>query len=142
MKTKIGGIFFKLLDKHFLKKSPLVKVSIRSTVKLSYSCTGNMLNIVKRHKCKIATCRNIGGGVKTKPCNCKNKNNCPSGNECHVEGVVYSAEVSNGSGLKKTYIGCTKGPFKKRFYNHTTPFKLESHRHDTKVKLQMAETCV
>lgn len=119
------------MDKDFPKNSPLAKVFNRSTVKISYSCTGNMSNIVETQ------CENIRGRKswrsKEKPCNCRDKNNCPLSRECQAEGIVYSAEVSDGTGFKRTYIGYTEGPFKKSFYKHTTSFRLESHRSDTKL---------
>lgn len=72
----------------------------RSTLKYSYSCTGNTLNIVKNHNAKILAAEKSGGG-KTNPRNCRDKNNCLLSGECQAEGIVYSAEVSDVNGLNR-----------------------------------------
>ena len=51
--TNIGKEFFKLLQLHFPKQHLLHSIFNRNTVKLSYSCTTNMDNILKAHNAKI-----------------------------------------------------------------------------------------
>ena len=51
--TNIGKEFFKLLQLHFPKQHPLHSIFNRNTVKLSYSYTTNMDNILKAHNAKI-----------------------------------------------------------------------------------------
>ena len=51
--TNIGREFFKLLQLHFPKQHPFHCIFNKNTVKLSYSCTTNMDNIVKAHNAKI-----------------------------------------------------------------------------------------
>ena len=51
--TNIGKEFFKLLQLHFPKQHPLHSIFNRNTVKLSYTCTTNMDNILKAHNAKI-----------------------------------------------------------------------------------------
>ena len=46
VKTKIGGTFFYLLQKHFPKDSALYKLINKSNVKLSYSCVSSMRKII------------------------------------------------------------------------------------------------
>lgn len=127
LKTKIRKIF-KLLDKHF-PKNLLAKVFNRNMMKLSYSCTGNLKNVIKSPK--ILEMERSGRGEKKKS-NCRNENNCPLDGECYTEGIIYTAEVSDNNCFKKTYIGCIEDPFKKRFYNHASSFRLRSYRSDTK----------
>ena len=45
-------IYFKLLQLHFPKRHPLHSIFNRNTVKLSYSCSTNMDNILKAHNAK------------------------------------------------------------------------------------------
>ena len=51
--TNIGREFFKLLQLHFPKQHPFHCIFNKNTVKLLYSCTTNMDNIVKAHNAKI-----------------------------------------------------------------------------------------
>ena len=53
VKTNIGKIFLKLVDKHFPKSNKLHKIFNRNTLKVSYSCTENMAQIIKKHNKKI-----------------------------------------------------------------------------------------
>ena len=46
VKTKIGGTFFYLLQKHFPESSNLHKLINKSNVKLSYSCVSSMRRII------------------------------------------------------------------------------------------------
>ena len=48
--TNVAKIFFRLLDKHFPKSSRLHKIFNRNTVKVSYSCMKNVIQIIKKHK--------------------------------------------------------------------------------------------
>ena len=47
VKTNIGKIFIKLINKHFPRSSDLHKIFDRNTLKLSYSCTENMAQIIR-----------------------------------------------------------------------------------------------
>ena len=47
--TNIGKQFLDLIKKHFPPQNRLHKIFNRNTLKLSYSCTKNMGNIVKSH---------------------------------------------------------------------------------------------
>lgn len=132
LKTKIGKLFFKLLDKHLPRNSALAKVFNRSKVTLSYSYMSNLLNLIKRHNTRLLQAERVEV-VKTKLCNCRYCNNCPLGGECQIEVMVYSAKVSDSQKFNKTYIGYTEGQFKRRYYNHTNSLRLESHSNDTKL---------
>lgn len=52
-KTKIRKIFFYLIRKHFPKPSKLSRIFNSNTIKLSYSCTGNLNNIIKGKNTRI-----------------------------------------------------------------------------------------
>ena len=49
----IGKYFLHLLDKHFNRDNPLNRICNRNTVKISYSCTKNISNILSNHNRKL-----------------------------------------------------------------------------------------
>ena len=53
LKTNIGMEFLKLVDKHFPKNKDLHKIFNRKTIKIGYSCTSNMGNIIASHNRKV-----------------------------------------------------------------------------------------
>ena len=67
--TNVAKVFFSLLEKHFPKSSRLNEIFNRNTVKKSYSCTGNISHIIKRHNEQVTKTnkRSIA------PCNCRDK---------------------------------------------------------------------
>ena len=122
VRQNVGKQFLALLDKHFPKDHKYHHLFNRNTVKLSYSCTTNMKNIISGHSKGILR-RAQADGVEpndAKTCNCtkQNKPNCPLKNECLTEAVVYQASVESNSVVKK-YIGLTENAFKTRFNAHT-----------------------
>ena len=126
--TNIGARFLKLVSKHFPKDNPLHCILNRNTIKVSYSCTKNMHQIIKGHNQKILksnTSERKEGG-----CNCQRskKENCPIENNCNQNNVVYEAKVLEGT--EKRYIGSTID-FKKRWYQHKGSFKNKSHKSAT-----------
>ena len=48
VKSNMGKIFLKLRKKHFPKDHRLYKIFNRNTLKLSYSCMGNMSSVIKQ----------------------------------------------------------------------------------------------
>ena len=63
--TNIGREFFKLLQLHFPKQHPFHCIFNRNTVKLSYSCTTNIDNIVKAQNTKILSKDDTADAGKT-----------------------------------------------------------------------------
>ena len=103
--TNVGAKFLKLISKHFPREHPLHCILNRNTVKISYSCTKNIDQIIKGHNQKI-----LKGKDPEKPeggCNCRrsNKDNCPIKDNCNQENVIYHARVAEGE--EKKYIGST-----------------------------------
>ena len=49
VETNVGKCFLSLIDKHFPKSNPLHKIFNRNTIKLSYSCMGNIKTIISNH---------------------------------------------------------------------------------------------
>ena len=88
VKTNIGKLFLKLVKKHFPKHHRLHKIFNPNTVKLSYSCMSNMSNFIKQHNSNI-----LSSPTKTeeRPCNCRNKDNCPLDGSCLKTSVAAYA---------------------------------------------------
>ena len=53
MQTNVAMSFLHLIDKHFPKSHKLLKIFNKNDLKVSYSCTTNMANIIKNHNRKI-----------------------------------------------------------------------------------------
>ena len=49
----IGRYFLNLLDRHFNKDNPLSKIFNRNSIKISYSCTNNMYEILNNHNKRL-----------------------------------------------------------------------------------------
>ena len=125
VQTNIGRIFFKALKKHFPKEHVLHKVFNKNTVKLSYSCVKNVSAIISSHNKKILK----NDKNEEQKCNCRNKNDCPLGNNCLVRNTVYEATVTNDKNdVVKQYIGGAETTFKERFRNHKKDFNNEQYR--------------
>ena len=48
VKTNVGRIFLKLIKKHFPKDNRLNEIFNKNTVKVSYSCIGNISSIIRQ----------------------------------------------------------------------------------------------
>ena len=53
VKTNVGAQFLKLIGKHFPRGHKLHKILNKNSLKISYSCMKNMLQIIKAHKSMI-----------------------------------------------------------------------------------------
>ena len=53
VQTNVTMSFLHLIDKHFPKSHKLLKTFAKNNLKVSYSCTTNMANIIKNHNRKI-----------------------------------------------------------------------------------------
>ena len=130
--TKFGRDFLAIVDKHFgkVRKDNLHKIFNRTTIKVSYSCTQNIENIISKHNHKVLNAENREADVNDKECNCRRKLLCPLEGKCLQETVIYKATVTTDT-TKKTYIGLTEGTFKDRFYGHTSDFNHSENRKNT-----------
>ena len=129
VRTNIAKSFLCLIDKHFPKSHKLHKIFNRNNLKVSYSCTTNMANIIKSHNQKILNENNEASDKKK--CNCRSKNLCPLDGACLTKNIIYEATVTTSSGNTRTYIGMTEHEFKTRYNNHKLSFKDRKHSHDT-----------
>ena len=132
VRTPIGKLFLRLIDKHFPKQSSLHKIFNRSTVKVSYSCMANVASIIKAHNTRLLNKSTAKTPAGEKLCNCRHKDQCPLNGECLTSSVVYKATVTTAES-RKEYFGLTEGPFKNRYYNHLTSFRHEQYSNATEL---------
>ena len=128
VQTNIGRTFINLIDKCFPPGHKLRKVVNRDTVKLSYSCTPSMKQVIDGHnKTIIGKAKQPEQDQTVKTCNCRNKNECPLEGQCLQKELVYQATVTT-SEKKEIYVGLTATEFKTRWRNHQMSFKHEKRR--------------
>ena len=128
VKTNIGKIFFKLVRKHFHKRHPYRKI-FNNTIKISYSCTPNVKNLIKQHNTSIMK---SNPETNNRACNCRTKDNCPLDGKFSSECIVYEATVLSTK-QTKVYFGTAEGSFKSRYNNHTKSFRLRGYEHETEL---------
>ena len=110
VKTNIGKIFFKLINKHFPNHHRLHKIFNLNTIKLSYSC--NMSSFIKQHNRNILS---SPPNSEKHSCNCRNKDNCPLAGNCLKTCIVYRADVIKPNETH-VYYGASNGEFKAIHY--------------------------
>ena len=132
IRTNIGYIFRKLINKHFPKTHRFHSIFNKNNLKISYSCTENMASIISKHNKKIL---NTKPPITTsKSCNCRIKDDCPLNNNCLTTNIVYNAKVTtNEDATGKNYIGSTEGTFKQRFTQHKLSFKNNKYSNSTEL---------
>ena len=124
----IGKYFLHLLNKHFNRDNPLSRIFNRNTVKISYSCTKNMYNILINYNKRLLN------ELITRDRNYRNKEECPLGGRCNSRNVVYQACISpmeQQRGGEGVYIGISAGNWKQRWYNHKHSFSNPKLRYQT-----------
>ena len=96
----VGKYFLKLIDKHFKHDNILHKIFNRKTLKISYSCTKNIFQIINNHKKEIikefqnrTNNNNNHNNSKQNECNCKTRNDCPMNGLSNLNNVVYQGII-------------------------------------------------
>ena len=101
VKTNMGKIFLKLVDKHFPKSNKLHKIFNKNTLKVRYSCTENLAQIIKKHNKKITNTME----KSTNPaCNCRIKTKYPLKGKCLQPSVIYLATTKSKDNLEKSTL--------------------------------------
>ena len=111
-----------------------IKIFNRKTLKISYSCTKNIFQIINNHNKEIIkefhdrTNYNNNDNSKQNECNCKTRNNCPMNGLCNLNNVIYQGIIYQKENIKdeKIYIGISSTKWKIRYANHKFSF---SHKH-------------
>ena len=113
-------MFLQLIDTHFPPANKLQKMFKRNTVKVSYSCTQNISQIIKGHDENV---KSIKRHHRLKH-NCRIKTECPFNDDCRKENVIYKCTVLTTFQTKKVYLGLAEDEFKKqRYYTTSNYFK-------------------
>ena len=133
VKTNIGRLFLKLLNKHFPSHHKFHKLFNRNTVKVSYSCLDNIDSKISQHNKKVLSPPKEE--VK-KTCSCpkKDKDNCPLQGRCLSSGIVYKATVTTETDVKH-YIGLCETTFKQRLYLHRSAWNANNFKKSTGAEL-------
>ena len=113
VKTNVGKIFMRLVDKHFPRHRKYYILFNRSNIKLSYSCMLNMNNVIRKHDLKIMK-NPAPSTIKT--CNCRRKTDCPMDGNCLSECLIYKASVSTST--NKYHYDTCENTFKERYNDH------------------------
>ena len=83
VQTNIGRAFTNLIDKCFPTGHKLRKVFNGNSVKLSYSCTPNMKQVIDgQNKATLRKAKQPEQDQTVKTCNCRNKTDCPLEGQC------------------------------------------------------------
>ena len=134
----VGKYFLKLIDKHFKHDNILHKIFNRKTLKISYSCTKNIFQIINNHNKEIIKefqnrTNNNNNNSKQNECNCKTQNDCPMNGLCNLNNVVYQSIIYPKENIndRKTYIGISSMKWKIRYANHKYSFSYEHLKHQT-----------
>ena len=112
--TNVAREFLKLIDECFPPYHPLHKIFNRKNVKVGYSTTPNIAQIIAAKNSKILKPPEI----EKRKCNCPKNNECPLDNKCLSEGIIYQATVTQPEKEPKTYIGLCSTDFKARLGVH------------------------
>ena len=85
VKTNVAKIFSQLIDTHFSPANNLHKIFNRNIVKVSYSCTQNISQIIKGHNKKVTQIKKH----HQLQCNCRIKTECALNGYYQKEAVIY-----------------------------------------------------
>ena len=123
VKTNIGKLFFKLLNKHFRRGHKFYKIFNKNTVKLNDSSTKKMASLIATHNLSI-----LNPNDQVYDCN------CPLQHKCLTPGIVYHATVTNNKDdFEKLYYGLCETALKGRYRNLTSSLRHEKNRNETKL---------
>ena len=120
VETNIRKEFLKLIDECFPPENPLSKIFNRRSVKVSYSTTPNIEQIIAGKNAKVLNEQPIGTPKKT--CSCPSTKECLLDQRCLEKDIIYQATVEQPNKESKTYVGLTATTFKARFGVHKKVF--------------------
>ena len=92
VRSNIARNFLRLIDKHFPKTNKLHKIFNRNTVKVSYSCMGNVRSSISRHNKHILNNKETPQNEQ-EPCNCGIPEDCPLQQNRLIKSVVQRMTV-------------------------------------------------
>ena len=98
-------------------------------IKISYSLTKNMKNLIKQHNATVL--KNQEHSEK-RSCNCRVKDNCPLDGNCLHGCIAYQANAITNNECKE-YFETAEGELKLRYNNHTMSFRHKKRENDTEL---------
>ena len=134
--TNVGKTFLGALDQAFPPNHTLHKLFNRNTVKISYSCTGNLKQNIDGHNKTIINKKTT---QTSDGCNCRKPETCPMSGHCLKECVIYQATVTTKNKPDQTYVGLTENAFKTRYNNHKASFNNKAKRLNTELSKHIWE---
>ena len=129
MTTNVAKKFLDLIDKHFPIHNKLHQIFNRNTVKVSYSCTGNIAQVIKSHNKRVTQPKS----TVTPPCNCRKRDECPLDGKCRTSSAIYKCIISAENSTPKSYIGLSSGEWKARYANHKKSFNHKRYAKETRL---------
>ena len=106
--TNVWKIFLRLVKRHFPNENPLHKIFNKNTLKVSYSCMGNVSSVLPVYIKNILYPKKSEVG-----CNFRSKTDCPLDNKFLSPKTVDKADVQNDTNDEnKFYVGVSETPFK------------------------------
>ena len=100
VKTNAAKIFLQLIDTHFPPTNKLHKIFNCTAVKVSYSCTQNISQIIKGHNKKVTQIKPLHHFE----CNCCIKTECPLNGDCRIDDVTYKSMALTTLQFKKCIL--------------------------------------
>ena len=131
MKTNIGRIFLRLIDKRFPRHHKYRKLFDRNNITISYSYMPNMASVIQTHNTSL-----LKNPTPTdiNECSCRQKAECPLDKKCSSGYIVYNALVDRLDNNKtKNYYGTCEKSFKERCNNHTASFRNKTKEKSTEL---------
>ena len=119
--------FLNLISKHFPNHSPLSKIFNTNNVKVRYSCTSNMSEVIKSHIKKSESIQSTTH--YNNQCNSRDKETYSLLWNCQQKNVVYRARLKTSSPVKQ-YVGAKEGAIK-RVYNQHFSFTNRNYSSNT-----------
>ena len=116
----IGKEFLKIVNECFPPENPLSKVFIRKSVKVSYSTTPNMEQIIAGKNARFLNSRLEEENPKK--CSCTMDKECPLDNKCQEKDIIYQAKVIQPNSEEKFQF-CQKNTQNCFAYNSATKYR-------------------
>ena len=95
-------------------------------MKVSYSCTENISNIISSRNKRLIK----NNAPNTKPCNCRTKSTWPLNGQVSNSGRNLQITVLTSVNPDKVYLGTAEGDFRKCYYNHVKFFRNKRYTND------------
>ena len=105
VKTNVAKMFLQLIDTHFPPANKLHKIFNRNIVKVSYSFTQNISQIIKGHNKKVTQIKRN----HQLECNCRIKTECPLNGDCRKEECDISVYSINNIPTQKSASWSCRG---------------------------------